>query len=185
MFGMAVFITLAPLFATRELGLGADGFGVYLGASGAGALTAALLVTAFVHGDRRPWLIAGALAMAALIASLAVVHLLFFVLVLSFLIGAAQITLLQNALVSVQSATPDMLRGRVMGIWVMTFQASSLFGAILAGWLADMIGVRGALLAGALALALVGLIAAFALRRIDWQLRPRGLASAGSVRPST
>ncbi|MFV2064528.1 MAG: MFS transporter, partial [Chloroflexota bacterium] len=178
MFGIATFITLAPIFAPQELNLGADGYGAFIGASGAGALTAALLLTAFAHGDRRPWLIAGVFAMAVLIASLAVVDVVFVAMVISFLLGAAQITLAQNALVSVQSATPDMLRGRVMGIWVMTFQASSLFGAILSGWLAEVIGVRGALFSGAMALAVVGLIAAYALRRVNWQLRPASLASA-------
>jgi MFS-type transporter involved in bile tolerance (Atg22 family) len=64
-----------------------------------------------------------------------------------------------------------------MGIWVMTFQASSLFGAILSGWLAEAVGVRGALFAGAIALALVGFVAIYALRRVDWHLRPASLAS--------
>ena len=59
-----------------------------------------------------------------------------------------------------------------MGIWVMTFQGSSLFGAILAGWLADVLGVRAAMLAGAFALALVGLAATVAIRRADWRLTP-------------
>ncbi len=45
MFGMATFTTLAPIYAQQELGLGAEGYGAFLGASGAGALTAALLVT--------------------------------------------------------------------------------------------------------------------------------------------
>ena len=40
------FSTLAPIYATEELGFGADGYGAFLGASGAGALTAALVVTA-------------------------------------------------------------------------------------------------------------------------------------------
>ena len=176
MFGIATFTTLAPIFAPQELGLGADGFGAFLGASGAGALTAALLVTAFAHGDRRPWLLAAVLAMAALVASLAVVQNVYLALVVAFLLGAAQVTLGQNAAVSVQSATPDALRGRVTGIWVMTFQAASLFGAILSGWLADVVGVRGALFAGAMALALVALVAVVALRRAEWHLRPVGLA---------
>ena len=84
------------------------------------------------------------------------------VFVFAFLLGAAQIVLAQNALISVHSATPDDLRGRVMGIWVMTFQGSSLFGSFLSGWLADLLGVRTAMLAGALALALIGVAALLA-----------------------
>ncbi len=178
MFGMATFTTLAPIYAQQEMGLGADGYGAFLGASGAGALAAALLVTAFAHGDRRPWMVAGLLAMAALVAGVALAQSTTLVFAFAFLLGAAQITLAQNALVSVHSATPDELRGRVMGVWVMTFQGSSLFGAILAGWFADLLGVRAAMLAGAIALAFVGLIAAVAIRRADWRLTPATAAGA-------
>jgi MFS family permease len=172
MFGMATFTTLAPIYTQQELGLGAEGFGAFLGASGAGALTAALLVTAFAHGDRRPWLVVGIMSMAALVAGVGLAQSITLVFIFAFLLGAAQITLAQNALVSVHTATPDQLRGRVMGIWVMTFQGSSLFGAILAGWLADLLGVRTAMLAGAFALALIGLAVTVAIRRADWRLSP-------------
>ena len=178
MLGMATFTTLAPLYVQTELGLGADGFGAFLGASGAGALTAALLVTTFAHGDRRAWLTVGVLGMAVLVAGIGLAQSTEVVFVLAFLLGAAQITLAQNALVSVHSATPDALRGRVMGIWVMTFQGSSLFGSLLSGWLADVFGVRSAMLLGALALAIIGSLAIVAIRRADWRLTPAGAASA-------
>jgi predicted MFS family arabinose efflux permease len=171
-FGIATFTTLAPIYATEELRMGADGFGMFLGASGAGALTAALMVTTFAHGDRRPWLISGVTAMAALIAGLALAQSSTVVFIIAFLLGAAQITLAQNALVSVHSATPDGLRGRVMGIWVMTFQGSSLLGSIMAGWLADSFGVRMALFTAAVALALIGVAASIAVRRADWRITP-------------
>ena len=183
-FGMATFTTLAPIYATEELGLGADGFGMFLGASGAGALTAALLVTTFAHGDRRPWLIGGISAMAALVAGVALAQSTNVVFVLAFLLGAAQITLAQNALVSVHNATPDRLRGRVMGIWVMTFQGSSLFGAIMSGGLAQALGVRTAMLIGALALAVVGAIAIVAIRRSDWRLTPAAPAARVAETPA-
>ncbi len=178
MLGMASFTTLAPIYVQNELGMGAEGFGAFLGASGAGALTAALLVTTFAHGDRRGWLSFGVIAMAVLVAGIGLAQSTEVVFVLAFLLGAAQITLAQNALVSVHSATPDPLRGRVMGIWVMTFQGSSLFGAVLSGWLADVFGVRSALLIGALALAVIGSIAIVAIRRAPWRLTPASVASA-------
>jgi len=178
MFGIATFSTLAPLYAPQELGLGAEGYGAFLGAAGAGALSAAILVTAFAHGDRRPWLIAGVMAMAALVAGLAVAGSVYLAFVLAFLLGASQIVVAQNALVSVHSATPDALRGRVMGIWVMAFQGSSLFGSLLAGWLADTFGIRPAMLSGALLLAAIGLLAIIAIRRASWRLAPAGASGA-------
>ena len=176
-FGMPTFTTLAPIYATEELGVGADGYGAFLGASGAGAFVAALVVTTFARGDRRNWLIGGMLAIAALVAGVALAESTTIVYVFAFLLGAAQISLGQNALVSVHGATPDDLRGRVIGIWVMTFQASSLVGAIVAGWVADMVGVRLAMLAGALVLAVIGTAAAWAIRRADWQMVPVRAAS--------
>jgi len=178
MLGMSTFTTLAPIYVQDEMGLGADGFGAFLGASGAGALTAALLVTTFAHGDRRVWLGASIMAMAVLVAGIGLARSTEVVFVLAFLLGAAQISLAQNALVSVHSATPDVLRGRVMGIWVMTFQGSSLFGAVLSGWLADLFGVRSSMLIAALVLGVVGSVAFFAIRRADWRPTPAAVPSS-------
>jgi MFS family permease len=174
--GMATFTTLAPIYATEELGVGADGYGAFLGASGAGAFVAALVVTTFARGDRRNWIIGGMLAISALVAGVAVAESATIVYAFAFLLGAAQISLGQNALVSVHGATPDGLRGRVIGIWVMSFQASSLLGAFVAGWVADLVGVRAAMLAGALALAVLGLGASAIIRRADWRMVPSGAA---------
>ena len=177
-FGLATFTTLAPIYATGELGMGAQGYGAFLGASGAGAFVAALIVTTFAHGDRRNWLIGGMLAIAALVAGVGLAQSSAMVYLFAFLLGGAQIALGQNALVSVHAATPDDLRGRVVGIWVMVFQASSLIGAFLAGIVADLLGVRAAMLAGALALGLVGLVATAAIRRADWRMAPAKAAGA-------
>jgi predicted MFS family arabinose efflux permease len=177
MFGMSTFSTLAPIYARDELGVGAEGYGAFLGAAGAGALTAALLVTTFAHGDRRPWLIVGALAMAGLVGGIALSGSAAVVFVLAFLLGAAQIALAQNALVSVHSATPDALRGRVMGLWVTVFQGSGLFGSLLSGGLADALGVRPAMLVSATALAAVGLLAFVGIRRASWRLAPAAVSS--------
>jgi MFS family permease len=178
MFGMATFSTLAPIYVPAELGLGADGYGAFLGAAGAGALVAAFVVTTFAHGDRRPWLSVGVLGMAGLVAGLSLVPSANAAFVLAFLLGGAQITLAQNALVSVHSATPDALRGRVMGLWVTCFQGSSLFGSIMAGWVAEAFGVRLAMLGAAVALAIIGLVAVLAIRRASWRVAP--LATAGA-----
>ena len=178
-FGMATFTTLAPLYATEEMGLGADGYGAFLGASGAGAFVAALVVTTFARGDRRNWLIGAMFAISALVALVALAESATVVYVFAFGLGAAQISLGQNALVSVHGATPDDLRGRVIGVWVMAFQAASLVGAFLAGLVADLVGVRPAMLAGALVLAFIALGVTAVIRRADWRMVPVQ-ASGGS-----
>ncbi len=59
-----------------------------------------------------------------------------------------------------------------MGVWVMTFQGSNLFGSLLSGWLADLLGVRAAMLTGAFVLALIGLAMTVAIRRAEWRMAP-------------
>lgn len=164
--GVQAFQTLAPLFGTIELGLDPGAYGLYIGVWGLGAVLAAFFVTAFVRGDRRRWLIGATIAMSGLLATIALVDLVLVAFGLAFALGFAQIVLVQNALISVQAAVPDVLRGRVMGIYTMVFMGSSPIGALLAGWLAELTSVRGAMLLGALGLALVGLTAAVALRRV-------------------
>ena len=176
-FGIQAFQTLAPLYGTQELGLDAGAYGLYIGMWGAGAVVAALFVTAFAHGDRRPWLIGGTLAMAVFLGLIALVGLVVVAFALAFALGFAQIILIQNALITVQAAAPDALRGRVMGLYVTVFQGSSPFGAIFAGVMAGLVGVRGAMFIGAAALAVIGVIAAVALSRISLGRR-EGTASA-------
>ena len=176
--GIQAFQTLAPLYGAGELGLAPGAYGFFLGMWGAGAVTAAVVVTAVARGDRRKWLIAGTLSMAALLGAIAVVDLAMLAYALAFALGFAQISLIQNAMISVQSVTPDALRGRVMGIWVTVFQGSAPFGAILAGVLAELTGVRGAMFIGALGLALVGVAAAIALPRVAWKGPRAGMARA-------
>ncbi len=180
-FGMATFTTLAPLYATEELGLGADGYGAFLGASGAGAFAAALVVTTFARGDRRNWLIVAMFSIATLVALVAVTRSTTIVFILAFGLGAAQISLGQNALVSVHGATPDDLRGRVIGVWVMSFQAASLIGAFLAGLVADLVGVREAMLGGAIVLAVIALGTTVVIRRADWNMVPVKPVTSGSA----
>jgi MFS family permease len=164
--GVQAFQTLAPLYGTQELALDEGWYGLYIGVWGAGAVSAAFFVTAFAHGDRRPWLIGGTLAMAVLLAAIALVGSVPIAFVLAFMLGFSQIVILQNAIVSVQSTVPDELRGRVMGIYTTVFMGSSPIGALLAGWLAELTSVRAAMLTGALGLAAVGLAATLALRRV-------------------
>jgi predicted MFS family arabinose efflux permease len=51
---------------------------------------------------------------------------------------------LQNALANtiLQLITPDEVRGRVMGLYTMTFQATMRLGGLQAGLVSDWIGAR-------------------------------------------
>jgi MFS family permease len=172
-FAIQAFQTLAPLFV-GTLGLDGGGYGAYMALWGGGAVVAAYLVTLLAHGDRRRWLFGGASALALLLGVLAVTTSVPLAFVLAALLGAGQIALVTNALVEVQDAVPDELRGRVLGFYTTLYQGTAPIGSILAGGLASLFDVRLAMLAGAAALGVaiaVGLVAVRAGRPA-----PAGLA---------
>ena len=152
----------------RELGLDPGAYGLFIGLWGLGAVVSAVAVTALAKGDRRRWLIAGTLSMAMALAAIGLVGEAVIAYLFAFGLGFAQIALIQNCMVSVQSVTPDVLRGRIMGIWVTVFQGSAPLGAVLAGILAETAGVRGAMVIAAFALGLVGIVSAVLLPRVAW-----------------
>jgi MFS family permease len=177
-FAIQAFQTLAPLFVSEVLGLQGGAFGAFMAAWGGGAVVAAYVVTLLAHGDRRRWLFGGAAALSVLLAVLSQTTWPPLAFVLAALLGAGQITLVTNALVSVQFAVTDALRGRVLGFYTTLYQGTSPIGALFAGLLASVVGVQMAMLGGAIALGIAVLVALIAVRS-------RGPVEARSTLPPT
>lgn len=165
--GIQSFQTLAPLYVADTLQFDGAAFGAFMSAWGAGALVAAFAVTLLARGDRAAWLIGGLGALAVLLAGLALTSWAPAAYLIAACLGFSQIAVVQNSLVTVQHATTDEYRGRLMGLYTTVFQGTIPFGALLAGALAGMLGVSGALLVGAVGLAAVAILAAFAVPRPD------------------
>jgi MFS family permease len=135
------FITLLPVFAGEVLNAGAKGFGFLVGATGAGALTAALLLA--FRGDIRDK--GRFISIAALSAS---VSLLAFSLSKNILIslpfllvvGWGLVSFLATANSFIQLSAPDNLRGRVMSVFTLVFLGTAPIGNSLVGAMADYIG---------------------------------------------
>ncbi len=161
------FILLLALFVEQELGGGAAMFGFLSASLGAGGVTGALVVAAtgrqrqigqliflgiagigvagVVYGFSQ-WLVVTAAAL--------------------YVAGAAQSALFVGFETFLLLRVPDEMRGRVMGL---TFTVFGLFpvGAIFAGALADIIGLRAvAIIEGLVVFVLALLGWRFALRRI-------------------
>lgn len=133
---------LMPAFADRVLKQDAGGFGLLMGASGAGALAGALMLT----GRRKTsglgsWVAysgaAFGLSLILFSVSRSFWPAIFFLLVAGFsnMVGMAA----SNTLI--QSMVPDGLRGRVMALYTMMFLGMAPFGALLGGVLAEQLGV--------------------------------------------
>ena len=65
-----------------------------------------------------------------------------------------------------QTEAPDGLRGRVMGFYSFVMLGMAPFGAFQMGWLADRIGIRGAIAIGGVVCLLVSAWIAWRMRGV-------------------
>ncbi len=135
------YLVLLPVFADQIHHGGPTGLGLLMGASGVGALAAAVTLAAR-RGTRGlgRWV---AFASAGLGASL----ILFafarsFWLAAAFLVpvGFSTIVLMAASNTLIQMMVPDRLRGRLMALYSMMFIGMAPFGSLLAGLLARYLG---------------------------------------------
>jgi predicted MFS family arabinose efflux permease len=146
-------VTLLPVFARDILKIGAAGYGVLVGAFGAGAVLSGILI-AFLgdfSGKGRFVLIQMmlfVLGMAGFAFSKNLLVSVLCLLVTGFsMVGFASVT---NTII--QAGVPDHLRGRAMSLFVFSFGGCMPLGNLLAGYLAKVYTAPEALLAQATAL---------------------------------
>lgn len=160
------FLAMLPVFAKEVLNTGAAGYGGLVSAVGIGAFSAAIFVAAFGHRLRRQRtiLIAGVLFGACLIGA-AVSRGYVLALVLLTIAGTAMV--LNNVLTNtlLQTAAPDHLRGRVMGVYSFLILGLSPFGSLQAGFVAQQFGVRIAIGSGGAICLLVTALVAWRMAR--------------------
>jgi len=143
------FNVVVPLVARDVLDQGAHGFGLLMSSLGGGAVTGAVGV-ALLRTGRPPLSFlassATALCVGLLVLSL-VGHVGMAAAVLAAL-GCCQILFTTSCNTTLQLVTPDALRGRVMGLYALTFAGMTPFGSLLVGTVAEHLGVRAACAAG-------------------------------------
>ena len=137
------FIVVLPLIAKYVLDGGAAELGFLTASLGLGALISALLLAGRASATKFT-LFAGAIAFAALLASIAVSQWFLLTLPLLFALGLANTAFAATANTSLQLAAPDRLRGRVMSVWMLLVAGSTPIGGFATGFLADHIGVQEA-----------------------------------------
>lgn len=144
------YIVLLPAFADDILKEGVRGFGLMETAAGAGALLGTLLIVR-VRSQRHygPVMLAGAAAFGVLIAAFAASRSLELSMLLLFAAGGASAIYLNIGMTTLQVQVPDELRGRVMGVWSMTYFLGSV-GGLPAGLVAAWLGAPIAVAAGGL-----------------------------------
>jgi len=158
------FNVVLPLFATDVLHAGSQGFGFISATFGLGSLLSALWLA---WGNNRPSmsrLLTGAIAFGILEALFALSHQYLLSLVLIAGVGFAQIAFSALANTTLQTVTPDHLRGRVMSVYMMVFAGSTPLGNLFTGGLAHLYNAPVALLIGAM-LSLIAAVTCWILRK--------------------
>ncbi|MGB9300394.1 MAG: MFS transporter [Anaerolineae bacterium] len=150
LFGMC-FVPLIPAWAVTVLGGNATTNGLLQSARGVGALSGALLIASLGRFRfKGRLLIFGAFAFSIMLLAFAFVRWLPLSLLTLACVGTAQILFLNLANSSMQTLSPDALRGRVMGIYSLIFFGFMPIGALLAGSFAQYFGSPLTVVLGAL-----------------------------------
>lgn len=150
---------IIPLFAEQVLRRGPEGYGVMTSAMGAGAVIAAGTL-AFGSRPRMRVMLAGIGVFVLLALTLAWSRIFPLSLLALAGMGAASMSYNTQAQTTIQTATPDSLRGRVMSLNMMLMVGSQPIGALLTGamaahWGAPLALAIDAIICGSVLLAVI------------------------------
>lgn len=141
---------LLPLLASRELGMGALGYGVLLGGLGAGAIVGAFVMPKARHALSTNMLVGcGTLLFAA--ATAAVAYLQAFALLCAAMVfgGVAWMVTMSIFNIGVQTVVPEWVRARALAVYLLCFFGTMAAGSAVWGLVAERAGIPMALLCAA------------------------------------
>ena len=157
LFGMS-YVIMLPVFARDVLVVGSEGYGFLMGISGVGALLGTMVLASLGNVRRKGLLmLAGATGFGSLIVLFALSRVFPLSMGLLFAMGAVNSMYMTTVNTLLQSLVPDGLRGRVMGIYGLTWSLMPVGGFVAGAFAAQFadpavgaplaIGVGGALVA--------------------------------------
>lgn len=146
---------LLPVVAKHDLGLDAGGYGLLLASLGFGAIIAALMLRRLNEIMSTDQLImVTTVAFTVAILALGFVHNIVLLVPLLALGGMAWMATMASFNVSAQSAAPDWVRARALGIYLLVFQGGMAASSFTWGAVAEWLGNSEALLLAAILLGL-------------------------------
>jgi MFS family permease len=150
--------TLMPIFATKVFAGGADTLGILIGAAGLGGITGMLLLAARrdVRGLMN-WIAASAFAAGATLTVFAYSKNFALSLAMIAVVGLAALIVAMGVSTIIQTIVENRMRGRVMGLFTVSFMGMVPLGSLAAGAVAEWIGPYHTLAAGGVACMLTGL----------------------------
>ena len=157
---------LMPAFARDVLGRGANGYGILISASGAGALIGALIVAAYGHlVTPRKLAFSGVYLFSAAMTAVAFARSFYLAVAFLFLAGFGMLLFFATSNTTLQTIVPDEMRGRVMGVWSLVFGAMIPVGSLEAGAVAHFWGTPFALGFGAIICLIAAIITRILIAR--------------------
>jgi MFS family permease len=143
------YAVLMPIFADRVLHGGAATLGWLMGASGVGALAAALILASRQKLDGLGrWVAVSAIGFGVGLAIFSFSRTFWLSTGILALMGFAVMIQMGSSNTLIQSMVPDRLRGRVMAVYSMMLMGMAPIGSLLAGAAADRIGAPLTVAAG-------------------------------------
>jgi MFS family permease len=147
-----------PVIAVEILHGDSATYGALLSANGLGALIAALTQAAFGAKMRPRYMLF--LAITTFVIAMSLIPFMTTLLPILLLLGVAGWSIISffiTANSTLQRFVPDSLRGRVMGIYSLSFAGLFPFGSVLAGYLSHAYGVGVALWVDSVIIALIAI----------------------------
>ncbi|RJQ56121.1 MAG: MFS transporter [Actinobacteria bacterium] len=143
------YIYLMPIVA-KGYGIGPQGLGYLMAASGLGAVGGALFVARLPHETRKDILVkTGLVIVGVLLLAFAYSPSPWLSMALLVAIGGAFMAVSSGANTAIQSMVPHHIRGRIMALFVLCFMGMMPFSSLLAGALGEKVGVGAAIAIGA------------------------------------
>ncbi|MCU1307043.1 MAG: major facilitator superfamily transporter [Acidobacteriaceae bacterium] len=135
------YTVLMPIFADQILHVGARGLGILMGATGLGALIAALSL-AMRSGVKGlgTWVSRASIAFGFTLIAFAFSRWYLVSAAILVLLGFSMMMQMTASNTLIQSMVPDRLRGRVMSVYAMMFMGMAPIGAFSAGAVAHRLG---------------------------------------------
>src|SRR5262249_48286205 len=150
-FVFPVLVVMLPLYVKNILQLGPDRMGLLMGISGIGSLTGSIGLLGVAREQRRKFMIAGSIAVALALSGLSMARQFGSAAACLVCISLGVSTLIGLANTTVQERAPSTLRGRVSAVAGLSFFGLMPLAGLGITSLADLIGMRNALLSSAIA----------------------------------
>ncbi len=154
-FGGPIF-SLLPTLAIHHLHLSSSAFGLLLGSTGVGAVTATLILPALRARLSPHHLLAFATATFALgLLGLAYVVRVAPVIAILLVCGGGWLTVLSTCNTGVQLSVPSWVRARALGVYITVWGGAMAGGAAFWGWVGERWGIHAAFAAAGIGMLLM------------------------------